>query len=82
MQNRANIVKVESRSKVYFDYAETKTYIWAQAQIGQSREQGPNLFGLCRDQDLYFLKPVTFRKKHQGSTDTEHYPQCPCEYME
>ena len=25
----SNIVKVESRSKVYFDYAETRTYIWA-----------------------------------------------------
>ena len=25
--NPANIVKVESRSKVYFYYAETKTYI-------------------------------------------------------
>ncbi len=27
----ANITKVESRSKVYFDYAETKTYLWTRS---------------------------------------------------
>ncbi len=26
---KPKLVKVESRSKVYFDYAETGTYIWA-----------------------------------------------------
>jgi len=52
-ERKPKLVKVESRSKVNFDYAETRTYIWAQAQIGQSREQKQSKLWLCRDQDVY-----------------------------